>query len=241
MLTVLQGCCLGYGLHCVLTFLGRSWGYSGNPLLNKFLPFILHRSYFRIFLIHSTTAGSEGPTRLLSPLVLTWKDIRTPSLAERHKVSYPEHSSDVSNTSDIQARGCTTARLIASCHGEAGSIPGGLTPGFSHVGIVLDDAACRRVFSRYFRFPRPCIPAPLHPRIAFHVMSGDDGHLRVPAGKPVTRRVLPRPGFTPHSIDRSFPPQWISSTEKLAGSSDDRTILIFANSARDVFEAVYGR
>ncbi|KAJ8866437.1 hypothetical protein PR048_032280 [Dryococelus australis] len=30
-------------------------------------------------------------------------------------------------------------------------------------------------------------------------MSGDDGHLRVPAGKPVTRGVLPRPGFTPHS------------------------------------------
>ncbi|KAJ8870490.1 hypothetical protein PR048_029513 [Dryococelus australis] len=43
----------------------------------------------------------------------------------------------------------------------------------------------------------PCIPAPLHGRGSSHVMSGDGGHLRVPAGKPVTRRVLPRPGFTP--------------------------------------------
>ncbi|KAJ8873670.1 hypothetical protein PR048_024500 [Dryococelus australis] len=48
-------------------------------------------------------------------------------------------------------------------------------------------------------FPRPCIPEPLHPKVSLHVTSGDDRHLRVPAGKPVTRRVLPRPGFTPHS------------------------------------------
>ncbi|KAJ8891897.1 hypothetical protein PR048_004453 [Dryococelus australis] len=32
--------------------------------------------------------------------------------------------------------------------------------------------------------------------------SGYDGHLRVPAGKPVTRRRLPRPWFTPHSRRR---------------------------------------
>ncbi|KAJ8888752.1 hypothetical protein PR048_008244 [Dryococelus australis] len=43
------------------------------------------------------------------------------------------------------------------------------------------------VFSGYSRFPRPYIPAPLHPRVSFHVMSRDDGRLRVPAGKPVTR------------------------------------------------------
>ncbi|KAJ8872625.1 hypothetical protein PR048_026233 [Dryococelus australis] len=70
---------------------------------------------------------------------------------------------------------------------DPGSIPGGFTPGFSHVGIVLDDAACRWVFSGYSRFPRPCISSPLHPRISFRVMSGDDGHLRVPAGNPVPR------------------------------------------------------
>ncbi|KAJ8877933.1 hypothetical protein PR048_022392 [Dryococelus australis] len=85
------------------------------------------------------------------------------------------------------------ARALDSHLGDPGPIPGWFAPGFSH---VLYDAACRRVFSGYSRFPRPCIPAPLHPRISLHVMSGDDGHLRVPAGKPVTRRVLPRPGVT---------------------------------------------
>ncbi|KAJ8867274.1 hypothetical protein PR048_031073 [Dryococelus australis] len=74
-------------------------------------------------------------------------------------------------------------RALASHHGDPGSIPGGLTPRFSHVGIVLDDAACRRVLSGHSRFPRPCIPAPLQPRVLFPVMSGDGGHLRVPAGK----------------------------------------------------------
>ncbi|KAJ8866641.1 hypothetical protein PR048_032502 [Dryococelus australis] len=37
-----------------------------------------------------------------------------------------------------------------------------VTPGSSHVGIVPDDAAGRRVFSGISRFPRPFIPALLH-------------------------------------------------------------------------------
>ncbi|KAJ8884706.1 hypothetical protein PR048_016564 [Dryococelus australis] len=45
------------------------------------------------------------------------------------------------------------ARALASHHGDLGSMPGGLTPGFPHVGIVLDDAAFRWVFSGYSRFP----------------------------------------------------------------------------------------
>ncbi|KAJ8891533.1 hypothetical protein PR048_004061 [Dryococelus australis] len=49
--------------------------------------------------------------------------------------------------------------------------------------------------SGYSRFSRPCIPAPLHPKVSFHVMSGDDGHLRVSAGNPVTRRGLLLPGL----------------------------------------------
>ncbi|KAJ8897999.1 hypothetical protein PR048_003359 [Dryococelus australis] len=94
-------------------------------------------------------------------------------------------------------------RLLFSRLGGEGPPLGGVALGFSHVGIVLDDAACRRVFSGYSRFPTLALPAPLHPRVSFHVMSGDDGHLRVPAGKPVTRRVWPRPGFTPHSSGSS--------------------------------------
>ncbi|KAJ8898002.1 hypothetical protein PR048_003362 [Dryococelus australis] len=79
------------------------------------------------------------------------------------------------------------ASACASHQSDPGSITGRFAPGISHVGIVLDDAACRRVFSGYSRFPCPCIPAPLHPRVSLHVKFRDDGHLRVPAGKPVTR------------------------------------------------------
>ncbi|KAJ8896990.1 hypothetical protein PR048_002336 [Dryococelus australis] len=46
--------------------------------------------------------------------------------------------------------------------GEPGSIPGGVAPGFSHGEIVSADAAGWRVFSGISRFPRTCIPAPLH-------------------------------------------------------------------------------
>ncbi|KAJ8888932.1 hypothetical protein PR048_008426 [Dryococelus australis] len=45
--------------------------------------------------------------------------------------------------------------LLASHLGEPGSIPGRITPGFSQVGIVPDDAAFRRVFSGISFFPPP--------------------------------------------------------------------------------------
>ncbi|KAJ8874570.1 hypothetical protein PR048_025436 [Dryococelus australis] len=59
--------------------------------------------------------------------------------------------------------------------GEPGSIPGGVTPGFSHVEIVSDDAAGERVFSGISRFPSPFNPAPLHtflasPSSALHIV-----------------------------------------------------------------------
>ncbi|KAJ8880342.1 hypothetical protein PR048_016809 [Dryococelus australis] len=57
--------------------------------------------------------------------------------------------------------GGAAARALASHHSEPGSIPCG---SLSHVGIVLYDGACRRDFSWYSLFPRPCIPEPLHPR-----------------------------------------------------------------------------
>ncbi|KAJ8872319.1 hypothetical protein PR048_025923 [Dryococelus australis] len=45
---------------------------------------------------------------------------------------------------------------------EPDSIPGGVTPGFSHVGIVPSDSAARQVFSGISCFSRPCIPALFH-------------------------------------------------------------------------------
>ncbi|KAJ8872510.1 hypothetical protein PR048_026116 [Dryococelus australis] len=45
--------------------------------------------------------------------------------------------------------------LLASHQGEPGSVPGWITPGFLHAGIVPDDAAARPVFSGIPRFPTP--------------------------------------------------------------------------------------
>ncbi|KAJ8882555.1 hypothetical protein PR048_014366 [Dryococelus australis] len=52
---------------------------------------------------------------------------------------------------EIEDCGGGVVRLLTSHLGEPVSIPGGVTPGFSHVGIVPDDAAGRRVFSRISR------------------------------------------------------------------------------------------
>ncbi|KAJ8897801.1 hypothetical protein PR048_003151 [Dryococelus australis] len=62
-------------------------------------------------------------------------------------------------------RGNLLRRLLASHQDEPGSIPGGVTSGFSCLGIMTDDAAGRRVFSGISRFPRDYIPALLHTRL----------------------------------------------------------------------------
>ncbi|KAJ8866814.1 hypothetical protein PR048_032675 [Dryococelus australis] len=56
-------------------------------------------------------------------------------------------------------------KTFPSHQGEPGSIPGRVTPGFSHVRIVPDDAAGRWVFSGISRSHRPSIPALLHTRL----------------------------------------------------------------------------
>ncbi|KAJ8870916.1 hypothetical protein PR048_027218 [Dryococelus australis] len=61
-----------------------------------------------------------------------------------------------------RGRGGLAARLLASKLSEPGSNPGGVAPGFSRVGIVSDDAVCRRVISGISCFPGPFIPALLH-------------------------------------------------------------------------------
>ncbi|KAJ8866861.1 hypothetical protein PR048_032722 [Dryococelus australis] len=52
---------------------------------------------------------------------------------------------------------CHSINTLASHQGEPGSIPDRVT-GFSQVGIVLDDAVGRRVFSGISRFPPPLHP-----------------------------------------------------------------------------------
>ncbi|KAJ8865950.1 hypothetical protein PR048_033473 [Dryococelus australis] len=53
-----------------------------------------------------------------------------------------------------------------SHQGEPGLIPGGVTPGFTHVRTAPDDTAGLRVFSGISRFTRPCISALLHTHLA---------------------------------------------------------------------------
>ncbi|KAJ8867516.1 hypothetical protein PR048_031318 [Dryococelus australis] len=63
-------------------------------------------------------------------------------------------------------RGGVVVRLLASHLGEPDSIPGGVTPGFSHSGIVPDDAAGWRVFLGISRSSRPFVPTLLHTYLA---------------------------------------------------------------------------
>ncbi|KAJ8895060.1 hypothetical protein PR048_000385 [Dryococelus australis] len=56
--------------------------------------------------------------------------------------------------------------LLASHHGEPGSIPGRGIPGFSHVPIVPGDVAGRRVYLGISRSPRPSISELLHTHLA---------------------------------------------------------------------------
>ncbi|KAJ8891074.1 hypothetical protein PR048_010583 [Dryococelus australis] len=88
---------------------------------------------------------------------------------------------------------------IASHRDEPGSIPGGITPGFSHVGIVSDDAAGRRGFS---------LASPVHP-LAFrrcsiltslHPVPYLANHISVPE-----RRLSP--SSQPPKISRAAMPQ----------------------------------
>ncbi|KAJ8876698.1 hypothetical protein PR048_021145 [Dryococelus australis] len=91
------------------------------------------------------------------------------------------------------------ARALASHHGDPDSIPAGSFP-----DLRMWETCCTMPLAGGSSRGTPVSPAlaflaPLRPRVSFHVMSGDDVHLWVSAGKPVTRRGLPHPGFPPHS------------------------------------------
>ncbi|KAJ8897705.1 hypothetical protein PR048_003055 [Dryococelus australis] len=62
--------------------------------------------------------------------------------------------------------GGVVVRVLTSHLGKPGSIPDGFAPGFSHVGIVPDDAAGWRVFSEISRFHHPFLPTLLHSNLS---------------------------------------------------------------------------
>ncbi|KAJ8867819.1 hypothetical protein PR048_031624 [Dryococelus australis] len=80
--------------------------------------------------------------------------------------------SNISIVQDIEVhlldtQACVSRRtrewsFAPSHQGKPGSLPGRVTPGFSHVGIVPEDAAGRRDFSGISRFSPPFIPTLLH-------------------------------------------------------------------------------
>ncbi|KAJ8866563.1 hypothetical protein PR048_032422 [Dryococelus australis] len=71
------------------------------------------------------------------------------------------------NLQNQRDHGGEVVGLLASDLGEPVSIPGGIAPGFSQVGILPDNAAGGQIFSGISRFPRPCIPASLHTHLVY--------------------------------------------------------------------------
>ncbi|KAJ8866150.1 hypothetical protein PR048_033674 [Dryococelus australis] len=87
----------------------------------------------------------------------------------RHRSGVREAPGLESRARHERGRGDRVVRLLASHKGEPGSIPGGVTYRFSHVGIVPDDAADRRVSPGISRFP-PLLhsgAAPFSPHFTF--------------------------------------------------------------------------
>ncbi|KAJ8870525.1 hypothetical protein PR048_029548 [Dryococelus australis] len=81
----------------------------------------------------------------------------------RFKISIRDQQpSRASTVPYISGHGGVVVTLLDSLIRESGSSPGGVAPGLSHVGIVLDDAAGRWVSSGISRFLHPCIPALLN-------------------------------------------------------------------------------
>ncbi|KAJ8872738.1 hypothetical protein PR048_026353 [Dryococelus australis] len=67
-------------------------------------------------------------------------------------------------THSLLCWGCggVVVRLLASHQGDPALILCGIAPGFSHVGILQDDASGRGVFLGISHFPHTCIPTLLH-------------------------------------------------------------------------------
>ncbi|KAJ8869731.1 hypothetical protein PR048_028739 [Dryococelus australis] len=124
-------------------------------------------------IVHGDTRGALEHSRLiLSRPTSVAQSVARPASSAGVPGSSPglyEHDTRYNiafyNTS---TRGATVnERLgqLASHQGEPGSIPGRVTPGFSHAAIVSDEDAGRRVFSGISHFPRPFTPAQLHTRL----------------------------------------------------------------------------
>ncbi|KAJ8872728.1 hypothetical protein PR048_026342 [Dryococelus australis] len=102
----------------------------------------------------------------------------------------------------VRGRGDVMVRILASHLGESNSIPGRVATGFFHVGIVLDNAAGRRVFSGISRFLCPCILALLHKSSHLAIIRPQDLDAHCKAGADVFPHPTSSQGISQYECDR---------------------------------------
>ncbi|KAJ8893769.1 hypothetical protein PR048_006369 [Dryococelus australis] len=101
-------------------------------------------------------------------------------------------------SSRLRGQWFTTSRarsvlLFTSHQGGLDSIPGGVAPGFSHLGIVADDVAGGRFFSGFSRYPRPCIPVLLRAHLVSLSSALNTSRLRAAQTSPVSTSLFHLP------------------------------------------------
>ncbi|KAJ8887829.1 hypothetical protein PR048_014047 [Dryococelus australis] len=133
--------------------------------------------FFKSIVVHDLLCGDSTPIGIeelrCRPPVIRVRKFKTPnnclSNYEKRICVRKLHRNSRSQSSKKWRRRAVNSSprvfllfILASHRGEPSSTPGWITPGFSQVGIVPDDAAGRQAFSGISRFPHPCIPALLH-------------------------------------------------------------------------------
>ncbi|KAJ8870890.1 hypothetical protein PR048_027191 [Dryococelus australis] len=102
-------------------------------------------------------------------------------------------------TEIYSCRFTTVVRLLTYHLGEPVSIPGGVDPGFSRVGIGPDDAAGWRVFSGISRFPRPFNQALIHTHLTLPLSALKNSTLRAAQISSLGSLNSNSPACLPHS------------------------------------------
>ncbi|KAJ8882865.1 hypothetical protein PR048_014679 [Dryococelus australis] len=134
----------------------------------RYAPLLLPKQAFNFSLLAFEVKVGVAPC--MSWLEFLWPERQQPRESEKLSKAYLAKC--------LTGSRCSVVRLLAPHLGEPGPIPGGFTPRFSHVEIVLDDTAGRWVFSGISRFPRTCIPALLHAHLTSPLSVFENSMLR---------------------------------------------------------------
>ncbi|KAJ8878633.1 hypothetical protein PR048_019216 [Dryococelus australis] len=118
-------------------------------------------------------------------------------------------------------RGSVAARGLAFHQGKADSIPGGVASGFSHAGIVSDNAAGRQVSPTTSCFPRPCSPTLLH----FHLVSPSSA-LKIPLFKSRPKKRGSYTGDTNAQGEQCFRPNALLADYDFGAYCGDMVVIV---------------